>query len=284
MAALLIIISGCTGLVEGILIKRYNQKHSKGGFLFTGLVSLFSMLFFLLTDTDGFRLCSGIIPYGIVSGFLFCTASLLTYVALGCGPFTVSMLILSYSGVFSIVYGLAFLDETASVFTYLGLFAMMVSLFLTRGPKEKSGKRASFRWLICITISVVGSGMFGVLMRMQQIAFDNAYTNEYMVITLGSSAAVLLAVGLIRDGRDAWYILRHGGAYAVVSGLSNGATNMMGLMINTMMPISLSSPIRAGVKIIFSFILSKLIFREELLIRQAVGVGVGALALVLLNL
>ena len=121
-------------------------------------------------------------------------------------------------------------------------------------------------------------------MRMQQIRFENAYTNEYMVITLGLSAVVLLAVGMIRDGRDVWYILRHGGIYAALSGLSNGATNMMGLMINTMMPISLSSPIRAGVKVIFSFLLSKLVFRESFLVRQVVGVGVGALALVLLNL
>lgn len=284
MAALLIVLSGCTGLVEGILIKQYNRKHEKGGFLFTGLVSLFSMLFFLITDRDGLCFPVGIIPYGILSGLLFCMASLLTYVALGCGSFTVSMLILSYSVAFSIVYGLAFLGEEASVFTWLGLAAMMLSLFLTRGARERDGRRFSPRWLICISLSVVGSGMFGVLMRMQQIRFENAYTNEYMVITLGLSAVVLLTVGMIRDGRDVWYILRHGGIYAALSGLSNGATNMMGLMINTMMPISLSSPIRAGVKVIFSFLLSKLIFRESFLVRQVVGVGVGALALVLLNL
>ncbi len=284
MAALLIVLSGCTGLVEGILIKKYNKKHAKGGFLFTGLVSLFSMVFFLMTDQGGLCFHVGIIPYGIISGILFCMASFLTYIALGCGSFTISMLLLSYSGVFSIVYGLAVLGETASVFTYLGLAAVMLSLFLTRGAGEKEGKKVSLRWLICISLSVFGSGMFGVLMRMQQIEFDNAYTNEYMVITLGLSAAVLLTVGLIRDGRDTWYILRHGGFYAALSGLSNGVTNMMGLMINTMMPISLSSPIRAGVKVIFSFILSKLIFKEEFLIRQVVGVGVGALALVLLNL
>ena len=104
-----------------------------------------------------------------------------------------------------------------------------------------------------------------------------------MILTLGFSAAVLLIVGVIRDGRDLPYILRHGGTYAALSGLSNGATTMMGLAINMLMAISISSPIRAGVKIIFSFLLSKVIFKEKFLIRQLVGVALGGVALVLLN-
>ena len=285
MAALLILLAGCTGLVEGVLIKKYNAKHKKGGFIFTGLVSLFSMLFFAVTDRGGFYFPSGIFPYALTSGALFCVASFLTYVALGCGPFAVSMLILSYSGVFSVVYGLVFLPEEASAFTYIGFALIMISLFLTRGDsRADADKKASFKWLVCMILSVIGSGMFGVLLRIQQIKFDNACTNEFMIITLGFSALVLLTVGIVRDGRNLPYILRYGGVYAAVSGLANGATNMMGLAINLLMPISLSSPIRVGVKIILSFILSKLIFKEKILLRQAIGVAVGGVALVFLNL
>jgi uncharacterized membrane protein len=105
-----------------------------------------------------------------------------------------------------------------------------------------------------------------------------------MIITLGFSALVLLVIGIIKDGRELSYILRHGTLYAVASGVSNGATNMMGLAINMMMAISISSPIRAGVKIIFSFVLSKVIFKEKFLVRQLIGVAIGGVALVLLNL
>lgn len=284
MAALLILISGCTGLVEGILIKKYDSKHKKGGFIFTGLTSLFSMLFFVLSDRGGFYFPQGIFPYALISGVLFCAASFLTYLALGCGPFTISMLILSYSGVFSIVYGLVFLREAATPVTYVGLALIMISLYLTRGDKAADAdKKASLKWLICIGVSVVCSGMFGVLMRIQQIEFEDACTNEFMIITLGFSATVLLIVGIIRDSRDLPYILRHGGGYAALAGLSNGATNMMGLAINMLMAISISSPIRAGVKIVLSFLLSKVMFKEKFLVRQLVGVGLGGVALVLLN-
>ena len=46
MAAILLLVSTVTNLTEGFLIKRYNAKHQKGGFLFTAGVAFFSMLFF----------------------------------------------------------------------------------------------------------------------------------------------------------------------------------------------------------------------------------------------
>ena len=104
-----------------------------------------------------------------------------------------------------------------------------------------------------------------------------------MIITLGLAALVLLVVGIIRAGRDLPYILRYGGLYAAVSGLCNGATNLMGLAINMLMPISIASPIQTGVGIITSFILSKIIFKEKFLIRQVIGVIIGGAALIFLN-
>lgn len=284
MAILLILISGITGLVEGTLIKQYNSRHTKGGFLFTALVSLFSMLYFVITDTNGLQFENGIFPYAIVSGLLYCAASFLTFVALSCGSFTLSMLILSYSGVFTVLYGLLFLNETASLFTYVGFAIIVVSLYLVRGEKEDEDTKFSAKWLVCILISFFASGMFAVVQRMQQIRFNDAYTNEFMIVTLGLSAIILFVVGLTRDGKDLGYILKNGGLYATLAGLSNGATNGLGLVINTLIPISLSSPMKAGVKIILSFLLSVLIFKEHFLKRQILGVLLGTIALVFLNL
>ena len=53
MAVLLIIIKTLVHMVEGTLIKKYNSKHSEGGFIFTAIVSLFSMVFFIITDKNG---------------------------------------------------------------------------------------------------------------------------------------------------------------------------------------------------------------------------------------
>ena len=284
MAFLLILLGKSLNLAEGILIKKYNAHHTKGGFIFTALVSLFSMLFFVITDADGFHLPDGILPYAVISGILYCSASFLTYVALSCGSFAMSMLILSYSIVFSIGYGLIVLKEPASIFTYIGLGIMMLSLYLVRGDKESSDKKFSIKWLVCILLSVFGNGMFGVVQRMQQIRFDNSCTHEFMIISLGLSAVILLIIGLAKDGRELKYIVKNGILYASLAGLSNGAANLLALVVNTMIPLSIASPTSAGVKIILSFLLSKLIFKESFLKRQVAGIILGTLALVFLNI
>lgn len=287
MPALLIIGSTVTSLMESLSIKHYNGKHARGGFTFTAFVSFFSMLFFLITDQNGFYLPSGIWIYALAAGALYATASLLTYVALQIGSYAMSMLILSYAVVVSIVYGLVFLGEQAGTFTYIGLCLMLASIFLTRAQKKETegeGKKVSLKWIVCIFASTLGSGLFGVVQRMQQIEFDNACTNEFMVIALSFSTVVLLTVGYIRDRRDLPYVLRHGVPWTLAAGLSNGCTNGMTVILYTLMPISLSSPIRVGTKILLSFLLSLIVFRERFGKRQIAGVLLGAVALVFLNI
>ena len=284
LAAFLIVVSCATSLVEGVLIKKYNAKHDKGGFVFTAMVSLFSMLFFVITDTGGFDFRLEMLPYGILAGTAYCIASFLTFIALTCGPFAISMLILSYSGVFMIVYGLFFLNEAITPFKIAGILLILVSLFLNRSKKKEEEKKASLKWLICIGLSVIGSGMLGVLQKMQQVKFDNKVNNEFMIVTLGFSALVLFVIGIIKDGKDTLYILKNGAPYFSTAGISNGLTNFLSLVLNMMLALSIVSPIKSGAKIIFTFAVSKLIFKEKLLKRQVAAVIVGAVALVLLNI
>ena len=68
------------------------------------------------------------------------------------------------------------------------------------------------------------------------------------------------------------------------AGLINGLRNVLSLLICTFLPISVSSATGSGMKIVISFFVSYLLFKETFLKRQIVGVGVGAAALVLLNI
>ena len=113
MGYLFIVLSVCASLTEGLLIKTYNKKHEKGGFIFIALISAFSMLFFLFTDLiadeTGLHFSLKMIPYALVAGFVYCMASVLTFFALKYGSYALTMLILSYSLIFTTLYGLVFL-------------------------------------------------------------------------------------------------------------------------------------------------------------------------------
>jgi len=242
------------------------------------------MIFFVITDKDGLSFKTEMVPYAIISGIFYCGASFLTYVALDYGSYAMTNLILSYSLIFPVTYGIAYLKEPASLYTYTGFVIMIISLYLVRDTKKESDYSFSHKWLICILLSTICSGMFSIIMRVQQIKFDNACSNEYMIVTLGFTVVALLLAGVIKDGKSLGYILKTGGLYAIGAGLSNGATNMLSLVVNMLIPISITSSAKTGIKIILSFVLAKLIFKETFLKRQIVGVILGALALVFLNI
>ena len=223
----------------------------------------------------------------LIAGALYSGAFFFTYLALGCGSFAISMLVLSYSLVFSVAYGIFFLGENASAFVWVGLVLVMISLFLMREKWDGTQQHIHPKWLICIGLAFLGNGLFGVVTRMQQIAYRDAATNEFMVLALGFSFAALLLLGLLKSPSDFPYAVRHGLPYAMGAGACNGMTNLVALLLVSGlfgMPVSVTSAIRAGAKTVLSFLFSVFLLRERFEKRQVVGVLFGVVAIVFLNM
>lgn len=287
MPFLVIICSQIIAQFEGVFIKKYNEKHDKGGMIFTAIISLFSMIFFLLmdviTDEKGLRFTAPILLYGLFAGIAFCLASFLTFIALGCGSFVLSRLILSYGVLITVAHGL-FLNEPITLWGWLGIALIIASLYFVKGDNKEENVKISKKWIITIGLSVLFAGVFGILQREQQRQFNHQYDNEFMMITLGVSALSLMIAGIIKDGKDLKYILKNGGLYAMGAGFSNGGTNLLQLFAFTLLPMSLVAPMTSGASILISFVISKVIFKEKFSKLQYVGVMLGGIALVLFNL
>ncbi len=277
-----------TSIGEGLVVKKHGRKYS-GGFVFTGIVSLFSMAFFLIKDllTDGvFTFKPEILMFSILGGFLYGMASVLTYEAFSKGSYALSNLILSYALVFKILYGLIIQGETedSSVFTYIGFAVLAISIYLIKGRGQGEKKPVTVYWLICIILSFVGSGMYGVVQRIQQKVFSAQYDNEFMVMALGFSAVALIAIGLIKEKNGLKPLYAKGNLYAIGAGAFNGLTNMTSLIINTMFLISRSSVIITGTKLLLVFLISVIFYKEKFTKTQIVGAALGAAAVILFNL
>ncbi len=234
-----LLLSTATGLVEGMMIKLYNRKHPKGGFFFTALIALFSMLVFVIREAfagrggeASFTFPLPMVLFGLLGGFLYATASLMTYFSVQWGSYALSNLILSYSLVLTVAYGLVFRNESAGVLTYISFALIAVSLFLLRNKNpDKSGDKReniSLRWILAIIYSVFAAAGFSIVRMYQQELYENAYNNEFMIVCLGFSSFVLILIGLWRDRGDCWKILKKGTPFASAAGLSNGLTNLLG--------------------------------------------------------
>lgn len=279
---LLIFLSVCTNLAEGMIVKLQGRKNSTNSFIFNAMIALASMLFFVLASAGRFSFSLPLLLYALPSAICYSVALIFTYYALSCGSFAITMMVVSYSVALPICYGIVFLRESAGVLSYLCFAIMALSLYLTRGDTEKETRGFSLKWLGYTITATVTSGLFAVIKKMQQLRFQETHDNEFMILSLGISVAILLVMGLVRKGSGKKVSWRTA-VIALGAGFSNGITNMLTLLINTMVPLSLSSPVSTGMRIVLSFIISLVFLREKFLKRQIFGVALGAVALVLLN-
>lgn len=284
MGYFFIVLKTIANISEGILIKKYNERHTAGGMFFTGILSLFALIFFCVSDKNGFNFQTEMLVYSVAYGLIYCISYFLTFVALVCGPFTLSMLIISYSLVFPILFGIIFLHESVSVFTGIGFILLMISLFFVRGNKDEKENKFSVKWLIAIIIVMLGNGLLAIIQKMQQIKFNNECNNEFMIIGLAVSASVLMIGGMIKDRKQLKEIIRYGIPYAGTAGVANGINNLLTIAVNNLLPLSIVSPVFSGMRIVVSFLSATILFKEKYLKRQIFGVVIGVIALVFLNI
>ena len=286
MALLYILIFEFANQGEVMLVRRYGKKYGAGGFLFNGVICLFAMIFFLVTDTGGLYFAPRLWKYGAANAILYGSGFYFAYLAYRAGPYLLTHTITGLSFVFPIFYGLFFLNESANYMTYLALVCTFVSFFLMvyGKPKKKEDEKKgfSFLWLVATLITLFSNGFISILSKMQQAAFENQYTNEYMVITLSGATFFLLLLGFITEQKNL-KVLRKGGVYGMGAGLLNGAKNFANLAAMMIVPLTILTPVKMAIAKPLNFCVSFFIYKERYTMLQYLSIGFGILSVVLMQ-
>ncbi len=286
MGTLLMALDVMIAQGESIVVRNYGKRHGSGGMVFNAIICLFATLFFLFTDKNGLYFSDEMLLYGLVSCVLFAVGFYSMYVAFQLGSYVATKLVSSATGVISIVYGVFWLGETASWITWLAIALIFVSMILVRyqktDPAEK--KAVTGKWLFWVLLSVISNGFIAVLSRMQQRYFNNAYNNEFMILSLLGSFIILLGIGFLKERDSMRSTLRSGIGYGALAGLFNGGKNLVNLIIYIYVPISVATPMKTGIGLVVSFLISLLFYKEKFSRQQLVGVVIGTVALVLFKL
>ena len=284
MGYLLIVVFTLLNLGESIAVRTYAKRHGSGGMLMNAIVALFAALFFLVTDTGGFYAPIEMLPLALINACLFGAGFYFTFISYRIGPFGLTRLLSGFSLLFSIFYGIFSLGEKPSVLTYIGIVAIFASMVLINYKKkgDDDEKGVSLKWFICIMTSVIANGFIAILTRMQQIRFNDACSNEFQFISIGGSFLILAVLGIILDRDKLPYILKHGSLYGLVGGVFNGAKNFLTLIIYTLLPLSILSPMKTGLNMIATFAMALLYYKERYTKRQMIGVTLGVAAVLLL--
>jgi len=277
---LLSIIFGVAGQI--ITKKAYSQKvGDKGVYFLNTVICGAAMLFFILTAGE-FRFDLAVLPYSIGFGVAYVVTSVSIVLAIACGSLSLVSLFSSYSLLLPTFYGLIFLKDPVGKGFVPGLVLMMVSLFLMNRQEEKAA--FSLKWILFVLLTFVGNGMCSVTQKMQQIAFDGAYKNEFMIIALFLSTVSMLAVTLLKERKELKLVAKAGWLPGVICGLLNGAVNLFVMILSGRMPVSLMFPLISVGGIIVTYLVSRFVYKEEMTKSQFAGFLLGTASVVFLNL
>ena len=289
MAILYLLINAFAYQGEVMLVRRYGKKHGAGGFLFNGVICLFAMIFFIVSDTGGFHFPKGLWVYGIINAVLYAAGFYYAFVAYRLGNYLITHTIAGMSFVFPIFYGLFFLGERQNYMTYLALTCTFTSFFLSlysRSKKEKQNeekKAFSFGWLVATLITLVSNGFISIVAKMQQAKLGTGINNEYMIITLSGATLFLLVIGFVKERKDLRRTFIQGGAYGAAAGLLNGIKHGANLASIGLLPLSLLTPLRTAIKTPLNILVGIFIYKEKYTPLQYVSIGLGILAGILMQ-
>lgn len=277
--------------MQNVFKKSFTQKTNGGGYYFFGaLSSLAAMLFFVITSKE-FEWNGGFIPYSVGFAVSYGAATVFSTAAVSCGSLSISSLVIAYSLMLPTLYGLVFLNDPISIGLIPGLVLLAVSLLLINAKNDKAP--ITFKWVVYVLLAFLGNGLCSVVQKMQQVKFDGAYKNEFMIIALAIVALLTFVISLVtefkKDGKTVSSAVMKGYVkcglvLALLCGGANGLVNLFVMILSGLMPVSLMFPLISGGGIVLTYIISRLYYKEKLTKTQLIGFLCGTASVILLNI
>lgn len=275
---------------EVMLVRGYGRKYGDGGMLFNGVICLFAMVFFILTDKGGFSFSGRLCVYGVANALLYAAGFYFAYLAYAVGNYFLTQTITSMQFIVPIVYGFVFLKEPSNIMIYLSLAFSLTSVAVMiydrwlKLDKTQESKGMSAKWLIATLITLFSNGLISVVAKMQQTAFDKQNSNEYMIITLAGASLSLFVMAFILEKGSIKKTVGKGFAYGLGAGLLNGLKNAVNLALIALMPLSMLTPVKKGGGMVFTFLVSYIIYKERYTKLQYISILLSVIAIILMQM
>ena len=285
-------------IVQDITKKQYNVKVEKSnGFIFSAIVALFAMLFFMASAGFKLNFTPEVIPYSLGFAAAYGTALVAVFLAIKWGPLAITLLVTSYSLIVPAFYGMIVLHDPLTTTKIVGLVLLATSLLLISTVLERkkestsNEKKFSVKWMVALILGFIGNGMCSVVQKMQTVAFYDAatdtslYKNEFMIVAL-AVAFIVLVVCAIANKEDIRVSTGMCVGFAAITGIANGIVNLLVMVLSApgQIDASILFPSISGGGIVLGFIMATFVDKENLSKLQYVGYAIGTVSVVLLNI
>lgn len=278
----LILLSSAT---QASATKLYNIG-SDNSTVFNAIRTASALVLFALTAAFGFTLHFPTLLYGLIYGACLSLSMYTGFLALCHGPMALTSMLVSFSVVIPLVFGVTVLDERLGLFKALAILLLVFAIVLTNIGKQKKGERIEkdhAKWLLFVFLTFAANGLCSVIQKQHQTLYPGAYSREFMLFSMLLCTIVFAIAALIRL-RPRQILAVKGKGYAILSGVATGLMNFFTLVLAGMENASILFPAISAGTILASLLCGKFIFKERLRLNHYLALGFGIFAVVLLKL
>ena len=285
MEILLYLCIVLSSVTQSASTKAYNRGGGSS-LVFNALKTLSAFLLFLLISIPRFTLHGPTVCYGLLYGLALCLSMYAGYRALGLGPMALTSMLVSFSLLMPLLWGILIRNEGFSLLKSGGLALLLLSLLLVNAHNLRPEGRTAHPqglWLFFVAVTFLCNGVCSILQKEHQTAYPSLYNREFMLFAMLLCAAVFIAVALARLPLSA---VREapGKGLGVLSGVTNALANFLTLLLAGMENASVLFPIVSAGTILAALLCGRLIFKEKLRLNQYAALALGILAIVLMKL
>ncbi len=280
---LIILVSVIFRQGESITVRNYSKKYGNGGLFFNAIICFFSVLYFVFAKKGAFYFPDGLWILCVPNAFMAALGFAGAYFAFKWGSFALTGFFISVASFVPAFYGIIALGEKTTIWTYMAFSFLLVSMLLINLKKGEK-KKLSLKWIISITLGMIGNGLVGILGRMQFEVFGDGVKNEFMMVSFGGAALLLFVMAVIFERHTVKQVLRYSLGYGVLTGVCNAVKNSLILGVYNYLAVSFVSPFNAALTMLSTFGISIFFYKEKFTKVQLAGLFLGILAVVFLNL
>lgn len=279
-------------VLQSATTKLFNRNSSNSS-VFNATKALSSFLMFLLMAINGFSLHLPTVLYGVFYGLSLCLSMYTGYKALCLGPMALTSMLVSFSIIIPLVWGITLGNESLNMLRIVALLLLFLSIVLTNADKlaslidaKRKGESAEKHgglWFFFVGMTFLSNGICSILQKQHQAVYPEAYSEEFMFFAM-LVCAVIFSVLTISKNSVAEIKSTKGKWLGAVSGIANGLANFFTLILAGSENASILFPCISAGTLLGAIICGRFLFKEKLKINHYFALVFGILAVVFLKI
>ena len=264
------------------------NKMSDNAAVFNGIKTFSALVLFGVMSIWKFNYNADAIIYGGLYGICLCMSMYCGYKALSLGPLSLTSLIVAFSVVFPLLYGIVFCDEKLTVVRCMGFIFLALTIVaanVSGGASDDTRKinNLSFKWKIFVFATFVCNGLCSVLQKMHQIKYPGLYCSEFMIFAMLVCGVIFLLTNLKITNLKLYKAIK-GKRYAALSGIANAVANYSSIVLAGYENASIMYPAISAGTILATMIFGTIIFKERLKYNQMIAMLCGIISVICLKI